>query len=217
MVNITTELYTLTQREGGVKTTYSASGIFNFQESAVETAEVDVCEELKRKLRVLYQTVGTILNDYIEQFIRSDRRENAVLEFDREEISRLAETIFTQKSFLAEFSEFENIRGVVSSTIDLLQSSVYLYKDFLAINTTNDQLKERVKILDDTDLLREYIQELSRQMTLFPEQEVQISVQAAIKPEYLEYIKRYGMPENAIFDADKLGEIIVDLGLDLVD
>ena len=74
-------------------------------------------------------------------------------------------------------------------------------------------MSEKASILDDMVKLREYINSLKKNMSIFPNIEVTV-VKAQIKPEYLEYIKLYGYPENSIFDMDKLGAILISMELD---
>lgn len=91
-----------------------------------------------------------------------------------------------------------------------------LYQSLLQ-NLKMDELQNRLNsaldkasILDDPERLKEYIK--SFKSAIFPDTSITI-IKATIKPQYAEYIKLYGMPSGGVFDLDKLGEIMIRLGL----
>ena len=73
-------------------------------------------------------------------------------------------------------------------------------------------MTEKASILDDIEKLKEYINSLKKNMSLFPDIDITI-VQAHIKSEYAEYIKLYGYPVGGVFDMDKLGEILIRMNI----
>lgn len=168
--------------------------------------------ELSEKLRKLYESVGETLNAHIREFIENS---NDVydFEFDREEFVRISDAIVQNKSYNREFVNYENIRGVIANTLELLHTGIIVHTEKSDLEVQNEALAAKANILDDTTLLQEYINELQNRLQLFPEQTVQMTVAPMIKPEYLEYINRYGLPENAIFEPEKLGLIRLELGI----
>jgi len=83
----------------------------------------------------------------------------------------------------------------------------------LKINELQNRLNtalDKASILDNPERLKEYIKNFKS--TIFPDTSITI-IKATIKPQYAEYIKLYGMPSGGVFDLDKLGEIMIRLGL----
>jgi hypothetical protein len=70
--------------------------------------------------------------------------------------------------------------------------------------------KEKVSILGDPVKLRDYIESMKKSRVVFPEAVVQAPF-ARLKPQYAEYIRRYGFPDSGIFNPDLLGQIIDEL------
>lgn len=169
--------------------------------------------ELVTKLQKLYEDVGITLNSYIDEFVANHKNTEAIIQFSRDDFEQLASKIVENSTYDQDLVDYEKIRTIISNTLDLFQTSMLLYTDVNELEKQNAELQERTKILEDNDLLQEFLDQLKKNMVVFPEQTVQMTVAPMIKPEYLEYIKRYGMPENTIFDADKLGLIRIELGL----
>lgn len=168
--------------------------------------------ELSEKLRKLYESVGETLNTHIREFIENSN-DIYDFEFDRDEFVRISDAIVQNKSYNKEFVNYENIRGVIANTLELLHTGIIVHTEKTDLTVQNEALAAKANILDDTTLLQEYINELQNRLQLFPEQTVQMTVAPMIKPEYLEYINRYGLPENAIFEPEKLGLIRLELGI----
>jgi len=83
----------------------------------------------------------------------------------------------------------------------------------LRINELQNRLNsalDKASILDNPERLKEYIK--SFKSAIFPDTSITI-IKATIKPQYAEYIKLYGMPSGGVFDLNKLGEIMLRLGL----
>jgi hypothetical protein len=102
---------------------------------------------------------------------------------------------------------YEQIRSTIAKSLEGLYQGVLQY--ILLINTEYELIKakEKASILDDFCKLKEYLENMRESLCILPDREVSI-VYASVKPEYLEYIKRYGYPEGGVFEMDKLGEII---------
>jgi hypothetical protein len=47
---------------------------------------------------------------------------------------------------------------------------------------------------------------------LFPDTDA-VMKKATLKPQYAEYVRLYGFPEGGLFDMDRLGAIITQLGI----
>ena len=107
------------------------------------------------------------------------------------------------------------MRATYSNTLDGLSRALVQYNKYLEALATIDTLSKRVEILDDEEKLNEYIEQLNtsfRNFELFDIDPVQ-SIGALLKPEYAEYVKRYGIPDDGVFEADKLYDIMKELDM----
>jgi hypothetical protein len=112
------------------------------------------------------------------------------------------------------YSDYERIRTNTSTGLTSLRKAVLQHSELVETQTKLLTAEEKVKILYDPVKLQEYIDNLNNQAAskLFPDSTVQVR-KAVIKPEYAEYIKRYGYPEGGAFNPDKLAEIMKELGI----
>lgn len=107
------------------------------------------------------------------------------------------------------------MRVTYTNTLDGLSRALVQYNKYLEALTTIETLSKRVEILDDEEKLNEYIEQLNtsfRNFELFDIDPVQ-SIGALLKPEYAEYVKRYGIPDDGVFEADKLYDIMKELDM----
>ena len=102
---------------------------------------------------------------------------------------------------------YELIRINLVHSLEGLLQCVYQSKELQSTLLLVAKYKEGYTILHDKTLLQEYLDNLKNSFSSLPECIIK-PVQAVIKPEIIEYIKLYGFPANAIFEADKLAEII---------
>jgi hypothetical protein len=103
------------------------------------------------------------------------------------------------------YPDYEQLRKNYTYAISGLYQSILQYSTLVDTQLKLEQCKERSAILNDPEKLKEYINTLKQK--IFPDSTIQV-IKATIKPEYLEYIKRYGYPQGNVFDPDKLANII---------
>jgi hypothetical protein len=111
--------------------------------------------------------------------------------------------------------EYELVRATLSKSFIGLFQARNLYLEYLEQKNIAEALKSKAEILDNIELLKEYIQNNMNQNTMadiFPAANI-TTFPVIIKPEYIEYIQLYGFPENALFDTDKLADILMRLGI----
>lgn len=113
------------------------------------------------------------------------------------------------------YADFERIRTNTSSGLNTLRKAILQHSELVETQSTVLTLQEKVKILYDPMKLQEYIDNLNNQARtkLFPDSTVQVR-KAVVKPEYAEYIKRYGYPPGGSFDPDRLAEILRGMGIE---
>ena len=129
----------------------------------------------------------------------------------REELTLDIYTKYSRKIFslkTRKLTDTELVRRTAASFLTTLYSALSIYEDYQIVTLNNTVLKERVKTLDDMDLLREYLEELQRNLSteVFGSHDVSVTA-VNVNPEYIEYIQRYGYPLNGVFDSDLLGAI----------
>lgn len=83
----------------------------------------------------------------------------------------------------------------------------YDYYDLVAKSA---KWQDDSKILNNTDLLNEYIQKLKSNYTIIDDLTV-TSTKATVKPRYARYFALYGIPENLEFDPEKMLQIDLEL------
>lgn len=129
----------------------------------------------------------------------------------REELTLDIYTKYSRKIFslkTRKLTDTELVRRTAASFLTTLYSSLSIYDDYQIVTLNNNVLKERVKTLDDMDLLRQYLEELQRNLSteVFGSHDVSVTA-VKVDPEYIEYIQLYGYPLNGVFDVDLLGAI----------
>lgn len=102
------------------------------------------------------------------------------------------------------------LRETLVKSIDTLKKGIIIHKDNARLTYTNEnlntELDELHEILCDREKLEAYIKEKNSQKYLF-DIDGELDVTLKIKPQYLEYINKYGFPDDGIFDLDKLSRL----------
>jgi len=161
---------------------------------------------ISSRLKKLYNTIGDPLTIIMNNYI--DREFDKVTDtINLKTFINMLPSLFNQK--MTSLPEFEKVRITLVNIINMLEQGSLQYKEMKGIQLQLDAALERASILDDMDLLQEFINNLNKNFVLFSAEST-VSV-IHLKPEYVEYIKLYGYPENHIFDSDKLGQIITNL------
>ena len=126
----------------------------------------------------------------------------------------ISEMLLEIKMDPIKYPEYELVRATLSKTFIGLFQARSLYLSYLEEKKIAEALQAKAAILDNLDSLKEYIQNMNQNTMadIFPPANI-TTLPVIIKPEYLEYIKLYGFPENALFDTDKLAEILMRLGI----
>jgi hypothetical protein len=164
-------------------------------------------EELMKQL---YNSVGVQLKELLTSYSLGRFRELADT-LTIEKFNQFSTNIANQSKPTQVY--YELTRLLFSKTLDGLMQCVLQYTDLLDTALKLEKCQEKSSILDDNDKLRDYINKLQQQRYLFDVKPLTI-IETTIKPEYAEYIKLYGFPENCVFDSNLLAQIIKNLGLE---
>jgi len=172
------------------------------------------------KYQYLYDTVITQLNTYIRYFSVGNYTEltknfntktyNTLLlsaktkSFDTSDINNLVNFVYNP-------TKFELMRESTYRVIDGLEKTIGLVNQNITYQKDITELTEYKNILDDPQLLIEYIdsQRLNT-MPLFQATET-FQVKYLLKPWFEAYLQTYGPPPNGVFESDKLAEIVIKL------
>jgi hypothetical protein len=109
-----------------------------------------------------------------------------------------------------DYPEYEQLRLTTMKSLAGLYKAVLKNSDLINAEEQLIKCKDRVAILSDPEKLKEHIESMKKNTVVFPESTVQAPF-ARLKPQYSEYIRRYGFPEGGIFNPDLLGQIIDEL------
>lgn len=107
---------------------------------------------------------------------------------------------------------YEQLRQSIKKSLQGLYKAIEQYNVLANTKEILKTTQERASILDDMQKLRDYVNNLKKNVSIFPEMNVTI-IRAEIKPEYAEYIKLYGYPQGGIFDMDRLADILINMEL----
>lgn len=158
--------------------------------SIILEGTIENYEKLNLQMISLYKNVASDINTLLEASI------NGNLEYVKNNLS--TEKYLGYSKLLADerckrFPSYENIRKIINNILAVLKSSVSLEDD---LRNQISELQKQVNIMT-----------LPEENTVFNVSQ-QVNIVAEIKPEYLEYVRLYGMPQGAAFDPDKLADVI---------
>ena len=109
-------------------------------------------------------------------------------------------------------SKFEKYKETFYAILDGIQQAQNLKTTNNEQHATILDLQEQADILTDIEKLKEYINiHYSGQKAVLFEIDTELNVGPVIYPHYLEYIKRHGLPENSVWESEKMAIIILEL------
>jgi len=109
-------------------------------------------------------------------------------------------------------SNFEKYKETFYAILDGIQQAQNLKTTNNEQHATILDLQEQADILTDIDKLKEYINtHYTGQKAVLFEIDTELNVGPVIYPHYLEYIKRHGLPENSVWESEKMAIIILEL------
>ena len=151
------------------------------------------------------------LNDFMNQLGLGDFQ-NLIDKFDLDTFNALAVKLYALKTNTHPlYVRLLNYLNYCLTT--LLVVEVNVGKELVVLRREIAKLKAENSILHNVELLKEYLEKLTRKtFTIFNDQKVTTS-RIKLRPEYDVYIKRYGFPKNGAFNAEQLAEIINELKL----
>jgi hypothetical protein len=156
---------------------------------------------------VISDTVTTIINYFTNVILGNYDEITAVFTIDQFEL--LSEQLYAFKSTLANTSDYEIIRNIITKSFESLWLTTKQYITNLNISEELITAKQKASILDNLQLLQDYINKLNstENINIIPDVPVLAPV-FSVRPEILKYIELYGYPPGGIFDVDLLGAIM---------
>ena len=173
------------------------------------------------RFKELYDIVLISLNSYLNYFRDASFNDLNTL-FTHEVYTSLAGLIVTKFGTGLNYSNILSYEAVYDSglfthyqensykILDGLNRAIELYKENRNQSARILTLEEKEKILEDMELLTEYLENLKKTMNLF-HVEQEILLNPILKPQYELYFQRHGPPPEGVFDTEKLAIIIKEL------
>lgn len=162
---------------------------------------------LYNKLSVYIFTIRTLLNEYAKGNFHAVANILTDTVYKKMSMDLLGLAANPQK-----FANYENLRLANTSALEGLYQSVLQHAALVDTELKLEKAKDYERILNDPKRLQEYIKMLNSRRSLFPESNIQV-IKATIKPEYAQYIKRFGFPPGGVFEMDKLAMAMRDLNM----
>lgn len=154
--------------------------------------------------------VGDILEKYYNQdfvYLLTNLDEAAVFYQD------LIRTIYYM--VIPSYISF-NIRQFFFQIVDGVKQSTQNAKHCETIKYENDELKEKTKVMDDYNLLKDYLdnmyENLIRTKTIYDFKPISAII-PQINPKYMKYYELYGPPVNGVYKAELLENVERILGI----
>lgn len=192
---------------------FSTNSIFSKNVASSNTmmtnaeAQNKIALGLYTKLSIYVRTIRTLLTEYSKGNFYEVANILTDAVYKRMSMDLLSLAANPQK-----FMDYENLRLANTSALEGLYMSILQYANLVDTEVKLEKAQEYEQILNNPDKLNDYIQMLRGRSMLFEPATVQV-ITATIKPEYAQYIKRFGYPSGGVFEMDKLAMVMNELNL----
>jgi len=160
-----------------------------------------------KKLAAVVSTINALMDEYSKGNFYTVANILTQRMYNNLSIS-LANLVLTTNKF----PEYEVLRKSTVLGLGGLWQSIMQYSEYVDIKAQLAIAKDHESILYDSVKLREYINQFNQRRVLFPDSNVR-AMAATLKPEYAEYVKQFGFPKGAVFEPDKLAQVLKRLGI----
>lgn len=127
------------------------------------------------------------------------------------EFSKLSLAL-TKLSKNSKYTTYEMVRASIFKSLQVLQQGLFQYMAKVTATGELETAQEKAQILDDMDLLNEYIEKLNNTNDLHMIPDVTVNAPLfTIRPEYEKYVELHGFPAGGVFDPLLLGQIIAEM------
>ena len=158
-----------------------------------------------------------LTNPYVEEIMSllSDYA-NGNFTFVSETLTYSKYTLYSQVLFnLRKVNDFayEKVRNTIINSLKSLRQSVQQYQILIVSQGQLVTASEKAIILDNLNLLSQYIEELQQksEVNIIPDVEVHVPLMS-LQPSIYVYIERHGYPSGGVFEPDLLALIKEELG-----
>jgi len=145
------------------------------------------------------------LIDVLEHYYLGDFK-YVLAQLQTSELTSLTTILWGFRKSSVTYPNYEKIREILQLYLKGLTQQNELYKKLFNTESSLEACKIRSHILDDMQQLRDYIENLSKTMTLF-NPEPQAIIAAKVSKQHAVYLKKYGYPLGGVFDPELLHEI----------
>jgi len=149
----------------------------------------------------------SIINTFLLEYSLGNYQ-NVVNMFTRDKNYKLAVALKLLAVNPMLYPDYETIRKTANYAVQGINQVILQY---LTLKDTQEKLLTSLdaeSILYDNVKLKNYLDKLRNSYNILPDMNVTI-IKAIIAPEIIAYINKYGYPSGAIFDTDKMAEILI--------
>jgi hypothetical protein len=147
------------------------------------------------------------INAFLD-FLKDDKYDEVLTQLSTDETQKILYGLHVLKTTTSEC--FTNIITIYENIFLTIKYFYFLYGELLNNQKQFDKYKADSEILNDITKLKEYINKMQLNLNSVTVVAIE-SAKLNIKPEYLVYIQRYGVPYKTIFDKVLLQEIIDEM------
>ena len=157
------------------------------------------------KLAVVVRTINTLMNEFSKGHFYTVANILTLTTYNK-----LSINLANLAASANKFPEYETIRASSTSALGGLYQSILQYSNLVNVEEQLALAKEQESILYDRVKLQEFINKMNQNRQVFPESKVTV-MKATLKPEYAAYVEMFGFPEGAVFEPDKLAQVLKQL------
>jgi arsenate reductase-like glutaredoxin family protein len=160
-----------------------------------------------KELNDLYDKVGVYLEELMVKHIEGNL-DDLVKILTKDKVDDIKYRIYNSLETVGNKTSIETLIKTYQNILNVLEDSTEQYKTYQITLEQLETAQEKASILEDPEKLQEYINTfINSQNSYLMELPDITTTSATVKPEYQEYIKLYGVPDNLEFDEDKLYQI----------
>ena len=196
---------------GGLRT--GASGTTTTGNAQGDTA---ILGNVEKVLSIFSANLQSILNDFKVGNFEDISTQASVSAMDKGTLL-IAKNIRNRSTAFNRARELGRIfTEIVSGWKQSVELNDKLANALINLGILEDKVENIEEILNDRDLLLDYLHQKNKQYSILPQLQVS-SITAALRAEYTIYIRIWGYPPNGIWDVEKLSNIILDLQMGIID
>jgi len=175
-----------------------------------------ILKNLNTILNIFSRNLQGILDDFKIGSFNEMSLDTVIKVMDKASITLTRETRNRSSSYNKARELGKIFTEIISGWKQTVQLNNAMADTLINLGILENKLNEQDNILNDRELLLDYLHQRSKQYSILPQMQVS-SISAAFKAEYNVYIRIWGYPPNGVWDVEKLSNIVLDLQLGIID